>query len=576
MVAEALILTALKEPVKKLTNWIFDEASVKISEAKMQNALSKLNEKISDVVMVKTFYQINESIDLHDFYVPTRVKGISNIIDNVSKIYSSSIVLEGTVGQGKSIFMRYLTYQEAIHGDRIPIFFELRRLNEKQTLEDAISTLISNWIPLFKKENFVKIASSGDVVLFLDGFDEIPQEDVNRIINEIEGWRERYSDMQIVISTRPESDIQKSIPFKVYKLAEYEFYEQKNLIKKLVLDKEFQDNLIKNIESSSTEIKELLKTPLMVTLFVKQYEVNLKIPKNQSEFYENLFSNIVSLHDNTKAGFIRNINSKLDIAKLQDVFEEFCFLTGNIQKLVLSRKESIDIIKRCKENQSINASSDDILKDFSTVVCFLLKDGSEYLFIHRSIQEYFYSSFISNKSSTAKEKFYEKLMDIDFYVKIRGIVGFLEKIDAYYYNKYFKLILLEEYIKDFSISKDVNSFMENLYIRGSTENDINLLVFNKNITESNYYFLPYFFPRLLHGFYKAMKDKFNYDGTIGFGLRSDIVDIGNDYIRIKEFSNDEVVKLIDNELLLLSRNIIEERDDILESIEIKDSINFYF
>lgn len=329
MVAEVLILTALKEPVRKLANWIFDEVSDGIDNRAIEQSFQNLSSQVSNVVMVKTFYHINESIDLRTFYVPTRVKNVSSIVDDIGKVDSGSVVLEGTVGQGKSIFMRYLTYQEANKGNRVPIFFELRRLIEGQDLEDAISTVISNWIPLFKKDNFKKIAESGRVVLFLDGFDEVPQENINKLINEVEGWSERYPNMQVVISTRPESEIQKSIPFKVYKLAEYEFHEQKELIRKLISDEGFQENLIKNIEESSLEIKGLLKTPLMVTLFVKQYEVNLKIPKNQSEFYENLFSNIACLHDNTKAGFIRHLNSKLDVIKLQEVFEEFCFFTGN-------------------------------------------------------------------------------------------------------------------------------------------------------------------------------------------------------------------------------------------------------
>ena len=123
MVAEALILTALKEPVKKLANWIFDEVSENVNDRTIENAFLNLSSKISNVIMVKTFYHINESIDLRTFYVPTRVKDTSYVIDSVGRVDTHSIVLEGTVGQGKSIFMRYLTYQEANQGKRVPDFF---------------------------------------------------------------------------------------------------------------------------------------------------------------------------------------------------------------------------------------------------------------------------------------------------------------------------------------------------------------------------------------------------------------------------------------------------------------------
>lgn len=572
MVAEVLILTALKEPVKKLANWIFDEASGKVSEAKMKNALSKLHEKISDVVMVKTFYQINESIDLHKFYVPTRVENVNTIVDSIEKIDSSSIALEGTVGQGKSIFMRYLTYQEANRGVRIPVFFELRRLNEKQTLEDAISTLISNWIPLFTKEHFDKIASSGEVILFLDGFDEIAQEDVSRLINEIEGWHERYPNMQLVISTRPEAEIQKSNPMKVYKLAEYEFHEQKQLIKKLVLDEEFQENLIRNIEKSSLEIKDLLKTPLMVTLFVKQYEASLKIPKNQNEFYENLFHNIASLHDNTKAGYNRKLNSSLDISKLQEVFEEFCFITSNEQKLVFSKKETIEKIKKCLNKQNINDNPENILKDFSTVVCLLLKDGSEYSFIHRSIQEYFYSSFISHKSPEAKQVFYNKVLsDEQFFLRMENTIRFLESIDSYNYYKDFKIKILNRCIDDYKINYYDNNIYENCYLY-LNDNALEVQIILKNFLDYEVMFDSSFFNEFYYAIYNYKKDVYS----------SPTIQVSSSgqrdyrYISLEEFIDNNLTDLIKEYFIRLGNNVLESKKNITEYLEKRDDIDFDF
>lgn len=572
MVAEALVLTALKEPVKKLTNWIFGEASGKVSEAKMKNALSKLHEKISDVVMVKTFYQINESIDLHKFYVPTRVENVNTIVDSIEKIDSSSIALEGTVGQGKSIFMRYLTYQEANRGVRVPVFFELRRLNEKQTLEDAISTLISNWIPLFTKEHFDKIASSGEIILFLDGFDEIAQENVSRLINEIEGWHERYPNMQLVISTRPEAEIQKCNAMKVYKLAEYEFYEQKQLIRKLVLDEDFQENLIRNIEKSSLEIKELLKTPLMVTLFVKQYEASLKIPKNQNEFYENLFYNIASLHDNTKAGYIRKLNSNLDISKLQEVFEEFCFITSNEQKLVFSKKDTIEKIKKCLDKQNINDNPESILKDFSTVVCLLLRDGSEYSFIHRSIQEYFYSSFISHKSPEAKKIFYNKIFDDErFFLKMENTIGFLESIDSYHYYKNFKIKILNRCIDDYKISYSDNDIYKNCYLQLNNK-ALEIKIILKSFLDYEVIFDPIFFNEFYESIYNYKKDIYS-ELTIRVNTSGKKED---GYSSLEEFGDIGLADSIKGHFINLGNNVLESKKHTMEYLEKRDDIDFDF
>lgn len=573
MVAEALILTALKEPIKKIANLIFDGISKGVDEREIENSLQNLSEKIHNVIMVKTFYQINQSIDLHDFYVPTRIKNVNNVINNIGSIDSNSIVLEGTVGQGKSIFMRYLTYQEATKGEKVPIFYELRRLTEKQTLESAITTAISNWIPLFKEDNFTGVANSKKVVLFLDGFDEVPQENVNRLINEIEGWRERYPEMQIVISTRPEAEIQKSNYFKIYQLAEYTFPEQKKLVKKLISDEEFQENLITSIEDSSLEIKELLKTPLMVTLFVKQYEVSLQIPKNHSEFYENLFANLASLHDNTKAGFNREINSGLDVAKLQEVFEEFCFITGNSEKLVLTRKETVEIIKKCTENQDIDVSSSKILKDFSTVVCLLLKDGLEYTFIHRSIQEYFYSSFILGKSFIAKEAFYSRVIsEKSYYMKLHNVIDFLKERDTYSYYKYLELPLIDEYIRVFNVTKESNTILDSLYIYIEDEKMLHFRLINNGFINASTYSMP-----------EALNDLFifihnNYQDSkknISFGIFKSL-DGENNIVKVKGFENNFIYNLLESEVLVVGKKLLQYRKKMNEYIVKSDGIEFLF
>ena len=367
VVTAAVLATLLKDPLTKALGWTFSEALKGSRNQKIEKSLESLSKRITDVIKVKTIYQGAKSINLNEFYVPTRVNSVSTRIECISDIDSQSIVLEGTVGQGKSIFMRYLTYQEARQSKRVPIFFELRRLDDNQSLEEAISLTINNWIHLFSKEHFVKIAESGNLVLFLDGFDELPHEIVKRLLNEIEGWCERYPDMQLIISARPESEIQKSNYFKVYKLSSYRFHEQSKLIDKLVEEEKSREILKQAIKDSTHEIKELLTTPLMVTLFVMTYRALSDVPKSQSEFYKALFSVLTSRHDKTKPGYKRQLSCNLNESQLQGVFEEFCYLTGNKDKLILSYSEAIEVIERCLANQKIIDSPEKLLEDFSKV-----------------------------------------------------------------------------------------------------------------------------------------------------------------------------------------------------------------
>lgn len=451
----------LKEPAKKAFGWLFEKGRNKYDEYKLEQALSSLSDKIIKVTKVKTIYKGDDSIDLHEFYVPTRIEDINISIKFVTDISRQSIVLQGTVGQGKSIFMRYLTSQEAKQGERIPLFYELRRLDDNETLTSALSKQINNWITEFKESDFDRVAKTGKLALFLDGFDEVPHDKVKNLLNEIEGWCERYSNMQIVISSRPEADIQLSNYLKVFKLSEYRFYEQSLLIDKLVEESESKILLKQAIKDSNTEIQELLQTPLMVTLFVMNYRGSLEIPTNQHDFYKNLFTILISRHDKTKPGFKREANSSLNEVQLQEVFEEFCFVTFSMDILVFDDSKAIEVIKECLENQNMDDNPRMVLKDLSKNVCLILKDGLDYTFIHKSIQEFYYASFVYNQPEM-KIEFY-KDFDYEFAGGKRNILSFLESMDTYYFYKYFALPIFDEYICKLNISGEYSTLIDSLY-----------------------------------------------------------------------------------------------------------------
>jgi len=585
VVTAAVLATLLKDPLTKALGWTFSEALKGSRNQKIEKSLESLSKRITDVIKVKTIYQGAKSINLNEFYVPTRVNDVETRIEHILNIDVSSIVLEGTVGQGKSIFMRYLTYQEARQGNRVPIFFELRRLEDNQSLEEAISLTINNWIESFSNENFVKIAESGNLILFLDGFDELPHEKVKTLLNEIEGWCERYPNMQLIISARPESEIQKSNYFKVYRLSSYRFHEQSKLVDKLVDDEKSREILKQTIKESTHEIQDLLTTPLMVTLFVMTYRALSEIPESQSDFYKSLFSVLTSRHDKTKPGYKRQLSSNLNEAQLQSVFEEFCFFTGNSNKLVLDYPEAIEIIKKCLHNQKISDNPTNILEDFSKVVCLLLKDGLNYSFVHRSIQEYFYASFILKKPERAQEKFYlEYAKNVRLFYKTTGVIEFLKEADKYNYYKYFKLPLLREYIKLYKIVENSNTVVNNIFVNHQSDDNLTIILDDNGKIASGSFCIPEILNRILElNVKRLIVGDAKRLASFAYG-RIDLKNMSEGRLNVNSFkkiqdalNSNDLEKLINetiavgNEIIILQREMedyINQQDDI--DIDVSD------
>lgn len=89
-------------------------------------------------------------------------------------------------GQGKSILLRYLTYREYKNEKRIPIFIELRKLNEKSDIFNFIKESISSWVFSVSNELLSWVLKSGKIILLLDGFDELKEKDVPNVIKDLE------------------------------------------------------------------------------------------------------------------------------------------------------------------------------------------------------------------------------------------------------------------------------------------------------------------------------------------------------------------------------------------------------
>src|SRR5450830_303138 len=85
-----------------------------------RRAAENLYKKIATVEKVKTIWQIDKPVNFRRFYYP------SSVLINDEKIRLDSLeqlasdenyVLQGTIGQGKSTFLRYLCIKELEKGD---------------------------------------------------------------------------------------------------------------------------------------------------------------------------------------------------------------------------------------------------------------------------------------------------------------------------------------------------------------------------------------------------------------------------------------------------------------------------
>lgn len=456
----SLTLAALRKPLEDLYGAARGAVRTKLKILTSEAKLKTLYKNITGVQKVKTMWQIDKEVKLLTFYYPSRVSigdttRTINAIEEIAKDHN--FVIQGTVGQGKSIFLRFLCIKELAASKRIPIFVELRRYEPKKSFRQyLISALVTYGFP-HDEEMFDYLAASGKLVLLLDAFDEIEPDSVTVVLSDIETIAQTYPSLQIIITSRYDSGIERSSHFRVYRLAPLQPADHKPFLEKIIVDKPRVSQILSAIASSSGEIKSLLQTPLLLTLLVIVYNATQGIPSSLSAFYDELFHTLITRHDNTKPGFKRRRATRLNDSDLKRLFEAFCYSARQQDLLVLTDSALAVNLNRASAVTGIPCNPDEFAKDITKAACLMQQEGFQYHFIHKSVAEFHAASFIAHASEENAHRFYEGVRKSKWN-KWRQELVFLSQIDRYRYLRYFFVPSAQEALV--SIGVDLQSISE--------------------------------------------------------------------------------------------------------------------
>ncbi|MDR3454953.1 MAG: NACHT domain-containing protein [Rhodoferax sp.] len=435
---------------------------------------TKIQKRISSIETLKTFWSADKLVSLTDFYYPSKVDidGKTRHCQLLSELPEGNLIIEGIVGQGKSIYLRHLATSEirSNQSSNFPIFIEFRTLSKKMDLEIAIKNYLDDVnIDGYNEETFDYVMNSGKFILLLDAFDEIEEEITKDIYLQIDKYTDKYEKLKIIITSRPSAEIQKSSKFRVIKLAPLTEIDYSPFLSKLSLSSEFIAEVKSSIKNSPSKISQLITTPLMLTLVVLAYRSVKEIPENLPDFFEVLFKCVFSGHDNAKPYIKRNLATDLSEKKLQELFETFCFVC---LKSKIARSLNTMQFDNCFESakkllELAQCEAEDFRHDMNKVACLILPDGYDnWVFLHKSVMEYYAASFVRKSSEDFAKKFYKHAMRDP--APWMEVLTFLNYIDEYRFNKYYLLLELEavfselSFIKDCKDSSEIVDYLENI------------------------------------------------------------------------------------------------------------------
>jgi len=371
--------------------------------------------------MTNTFLHRGQKLKFNDVYYPLKIHAAGsqdNILPNINLFNSHKYIsLIGTAGSGKSMIMKFLFIESLNNYYRIPIFIELRRFNfESISFKKFIfnSIIETNLEP---NENTLNRALKSGVYIFIfDGLDEISLEKKEQFFCDLDSFVDLFYNNTFVVSSRPRAGAEQMPRFEPYYVSDIKEEEYSDFIKKVISDEERQENLFKVLSiQENNQYLHYFKNPLLFSMFILTFEHHPEIPSKKSIFYQNVFDTLYDKHDGiTKNSFTRKRKSKLqkdEFIRLISYFSAMTFIKG---EYYFTHESLFDIFEEIRTHiNTLKFESEDLILDLDVSISILIKDGLEYTFPHRSLQEYFTALFVKNyiSSEESKQKFIQKIID---------------------------------------------------------------------------------------------------------------------------------------------------------------------
>jgi len=333
-----------------------------------------------------------------------------------------------SAGMGKSTFAKHLVLEILASTNKIPLFLELRRIGENETLLGKLASEIDEskkdvderLLPLLLKES--------EFVLILDGYDEVPEQIRKSLGEQVTQLAIQCENLQLIVTARPEVSLPELPDSRVLTIDPLSKQQAESLV--LRYDAVANINVGRKLAAQFDVVSEqFLRTPLLVVLLYRTYGFNQSIATRISSFYDEVFNALYKGHDLSKAGFAREKFSKLDSEDFRRLLRGFSFLLAARQKDNLnSRTEGVAVVNEAVQLTSVQPSSASaFFDDLLLAVPFLVREGTEYRFIHRSLGEFFAAEFLAYQPNS--ERVIQHIRDGNLYKSFLNTFQFLSEIN---------------------------------------------------------------------------------------------------------------------------------------------------
>lgn len=324
----------------------------------------------------------------------------------------------GSPGIGKTTYLRKVGLEAlqrnvgSYNHEKIPVFIELKQFRDPDLdIKKSIAEEFEN-CGFPNPEQFTEHAlKSGDLLILLDGLDEVPSDNVNKVVQAIKNFSNRYSENRFITSCRIAAYHTYFTGFRTVAIAEFDddqildfikFWFQADPNPQLTQEEkaEYANTIWSQLKTSdSIGTKELSQTPLLLTFVCLVFRQRKTITNNRAKLYSKALD--ILLEEWAKSKLLEEnweIYQDLSAELEKDMLASIAYVGFEEDKLFFEKDELAEQITAFLTD-NLNApkhiDANKVIDAISVQQGIFVERATDiYSFSHLTLQEYLCAEYI--------------------------------------------------------------------------------------------------------------------------------------------------------------------------------------
>jgi hypothetical protein len=317
-----------------------------------------------------------------------------------------NLFILGKPGAGKTTFLKYIALQGAEQNiDKVPIFVTLKQWADSNL--DLLPFILERFdICNFPAaHSFVEaLLISGTAIVLFDGLDEVNQESGQRDkqTRAINNFVEKYDRTQCLITCRIAASDYSFQPFTYVEIADFTGEQIHTFVANWFReDKKTRDNFLTEFNQDDNKgLRDLARTPLLLTLLCLAFDETLTFPRRRVEVYEEALYALLKKWDSSRRIKRDEVYRKLSPGHKENMLARVAAETFEKNEYFIPQPELERLIRDYVKNVPPHdpheaVDGEVILKALEAQHgIFVERARGVYSFSHLTFQEYFTAQYI--------------------------------------------------------------------------------------------------------------------------------------------------------------------------------------